>query len=221
MLIYLVRHGETNENRQRIIQGQLDCRLNDQGILQAERLAQRLSSVNFDAAFCSDLSRAKTTAEIIVKQHPGLKLESSEDLRERFMGSLQGQIWYPDINRPQDVESENSFVNRVLSWWDELLMQKFPSKETKGAVALVVGHGAWLGRLLRNLKEDRGYEVLPDANDANDGSDGRLWIVGNASIQIVQVTQEGEKASKGTILKWGDVQHLQGLDLVDYNPDLR
>lgn len=56
--VYIVRHGETNENRAGIIQGQLDTQLNDDGILQARFCAERLKNVEFVAAFTSDLHRA-------------------------------------------------------------------------------------------------------------------------------------------------------------------
>ena len=55
--IYLVRHGETNENRAGIVQGQLDTELNKDGILQSDLCAEALKDVNFVVAFTSDLKR--------------------------------------------------------------------------------------------------------------------------------------------------------------------
>ena len=55
--VYLVRHGETNENRSGIIQGQLDTELNEDGIKQSGRLAHALKDIHFSAAYCSDLKR--------------------------------------------------------------------------------------------------------------------------------------------------------------------
>ena len=56
--VLLVRHGETNENRLGIVQGQLDTELNDAGKLQARRLAHALKDSEFTAAYSSDLKRA-------------------------------------------------------------------------------------------------------------------------------------------------------------------
>lgn len=56
--IYIVRHGETEENRLGIMQGHLDTKLNDTGIRQAQLAAQALRHVAFDIAFTSDLERA-------------------------------------------------------------------------------------------------------------------------------------------------------------------
>lgn len=56
--IYLVRHGETTANREGIIQGQTDTKLNELGVKQASLVAGALKAVTFDLAFSSDLSRA-------------------------------------------------------------------------------------------------------------------------------------------------------------------
>lgn len=56
--IYVVRHGETDENKQGVMQGHLDTRLNDTGIKQAHLAGQALKDIQFDIAFTSDLERA-------------------------------------------------------------------------------------------------------------------------------------------------------------------
>lgn len=56
--VFVVRHGETDSNRNRIIQGQLDTQLNATGLAQAAVTAEALKSVSFDKAFTSDLQRA-------------------------------------------------------------------------------------------------------------------------------------------------------------------
>jgi len=59
VLVYLVRHGETQENVDGIIQGQLDTKLNDTGRLQCAAVARALTSTSFAFAYTSDLARAK------------------------------------------------------------------------------------------------------------------------------------------------------------------
>ena len=56
--IYFIRHGETDENRQGLIQGHLDTDLNAIGLEQSEVVAKELRSLPFDAGFSSDLKRA-------------------------------------------------------------------------------------------------------------------------------------------------------------------
>lgn len=68
--IYFVRHGETDENRTKIFQGQLDTLLNKDGIEQARRVAEALRHISFDLAFTSDLSRAVKVTFHIQNNNP-------------------------------------------------------------------------------------------------------------------------------------------------------
>jgi len=81
--IYIVRHGETEENKQKIIQGQLDTPLNLEGEKQADLVAKALRDIPFDICYSSDLRRAANTAERILVYHSGVRLEKPEALRER------------------------------------------------------------------------------------------------------------------------------------------
>ncbi len=108
--IYIVRHGETKENREGIIQGQLDTKLNDIGLQQAALVAEVFKDVPLIAAFSSDLERARKvrsnrllqwqwseymlgapllkTAETILKHHPSVRLISQPELRERVSSEV-------------------------------------------------------------------------------------------------------------------------------------
>jgi len=68
--IILIRHGESEANRQRIIQGHQDSPLSELGMRQAEEMGDFLleNGYSFDSVYSSDLTRAKTTAEIICKK---------------------------------------------------------------------------------------------------------------------------------------------------------
>lgn len=101
--LWVVRHGQTAANKNKILQGHLDTDLDASGLLQAEAVAKRLKNVTFDAVFSSDLKRARDTAEQIIKYHPELKLVTHPELRERYFGTLQGKTYselqekYPDV----------------------------------------------------------------------------------------------------------------------------
>ena len=65
--IYVVRHGETEENRQKIVQGHLDTSLNSEGERQSDLLAKALKDVPFDACYSSDLQlRSESSCTILV-----------------------------------------------------------------------------------------------------------------------------------------------------------
>ena len=71
MLIYIIRHGETDWNRQHRLQGQTDIPLNRQGIDLADVTGKALQDVPFDICFSSPLIRAKQTANEILKRNDG------------------------------------------------------------------------------------------------------------------------------------------------------
>jgi 2,3-bisphosphoglycerate-dependent phosphoglycerate mutase len=87
--LWLVRHGETDWNVQRIVQGQTPTELNDVGRKQARQLANFFADREFSAAYSSDLPRAYQTAEIILAGR-GLDLQQDVRLRERSLGKYQG-----------------------------------------------------------------------------------------------------------------------------------
>ena len=87
--IYLVRHGETEWNEKKLIQGYSDIPLNKKGELQAKQLGQEFNNIYFDAVFSSDLLRAKNSAEIIILEKK-LTVATTKVLRERFFGRFEG-----------------------------------------------------------------------------------------------------------------------------------
>ncbi len=91
MKLILTRHGETVENTDGIIQGHLPGKLSGKGRVQAELLARRLKNERLDFIYSSDLERAAATARAIARYHPGTPLEFVKDLRERYLGTWQGQ----------------------------------------------------------------------------------------------------------------------------------
>ncbi len=88
--IIMVRHGETEWNRQMRVQGgKSDIPLNDYGREQAKRAGRALEKENFTAVYSSPLSRAYETAQIIVKPH-NLEITTMEELVEINAGSYEG-----------------------------------------------------------------------------------------------------------------------------------
>lgn len=85
-----VRHGETDWNTAKRIQGHADIPLNGAGLEQAHMLKRHFDPIPFSAVYCSDLSRAKTTAEIIAGVR-AIPVVCHSSLRERNFGSLEGK----------------------------------------------------------------------------------------------------------------------------------
>ncbi|GLB34724.1 putative calcium proton exchanger [Lyophyllum shimeji] len=151
--VYLVRHGETDENRDKIIQGQLDTRLNSMGLRQARLVGEALRSVPFEIAFSSDLTRATTTAETILAHHPNVRLQRQPELRERYMGELQGKVVQTKLqagaSADQSMESGAFFAARAESWWITYILEGTASlpKKSEPYHILATTHGGFIGTL--------------------------------------------------------------------------
>ncbi|MGO8949818.1 MAG: alpha-ribazole phosphatase [Ktedonobacterales bacterium] len=99
MRLLIVRHGATDHNVQARYTGQSDVSLSSLGELQAEALGRRLAAEKVDAIISSDLTRARSTAEVIVRYNH-LPITQDPDLREISMGEWEGltyaEVWERD-----------------------------------------------------------------------------------------------------------------------------
>lgn len=111
--IYLVRHGKilSPDDQKRYI-GHYDAHLDENGIEQARSLRQRLDGVPLTAAYCSDLSRSRRTAEIIVHEK-GVPLFARQDLRELHLGEWEGRT-FADVEQrfPDEFRKRGSDIVR-------------------------------------------------------------------------------------------------------------
>lgn len=75
MKLYVVRHGETDWNKNFLMQGNTNTDLNETGISQAKEIREKLKDIDFDVCYSSPLSRAYNTAKIICDNKVNIKLD--------------------------------------------------------------------------------------------------------------------------------------------------
>ena len=134
--LYLVRHGETVDNANQIMQGQTQGQLNENGILQAQQVSEMWKDRPLDAVIASDLKRSIDTARIIAAPHH-LEVLKTPLLRERDWGSFTGR-YIPDLKGeiwPDDIESLENLLSRAGEFI-AYVKETFPEKKV-----LAVGHG--------------------------------------------------------------------------------
>ena len=134
--LYLVRHGETVDNANKIMQGQTQGELNEMGISQAVALSERFASESFDAFVSSDLQRSVHTCRIIAESH-GKHVVTTPLLRERDWGSFTGR-YIPDLKNevwPDDIETLEALKERARLFLD-FIREHYPGRRV-----LAVGHG--------------------------------------------------------------------------------
>ncbi len=150
--IYLVRHGETDWNRNGQFQGQRDIPLNAQGQIQAQNAQKLLAQVTLDFAVSSPLSRARQTAEIILASHPGLPLHLLPELQEISHGAWEGKFH-------RDVERE--FPGMLATWNQNPEQVQMPGGENLGQVWERAGR-AWQ-QMMSQYEGRQGMVVAHDA----------------------------------------------------------
>lgn len=90
MRLYIIRHGQTDSNAARVVQGHNQTPLNDLGLEQALKVAQRLALEDIDCIYSSDLKRARETAKIVTDVCK-VSLYLTDKLRERSYGVYDGK----------------------------------------------------------------------------------------------------------------------------------
>jgi 2,3-bisphosphoglycerate-dependent phosphoglycerate mutase len=166
MAILLVRHGETDGNAARILQ-RPDVPLNDRGMRQAEQLARRLSAHGFVHILCSDLLRARMTAEPIAACS-GIAIEQSALLQERNFGDLRGTAYAalaedpfgPDF-APPNGEDWPTFHARVADAFSFVVARR---RNADGAL-VVVTHGLVCHALVARHAQLPEGAVVPERFD--------------------------------------------------------
>lgn len=210
MEILLIRHGETDWNVERRLQGHLDMPLNAEGRRQAAALARVLSGEQIDAVFSSDLVRAVRTAEAIAAPR-GLAVGIDAGLRERCYGAFEGLTYeeiserYPDAYAAWRARSEDARfpsgknVGETLREFSERAvgsLTRIAAREKIRKVA-VVAHGGVLDCVYRAAT---GIGFGPPRN----------FEIFNAGINRLSFDGGAFR-----ILQWGDVLHLASEALLD------
>ena len=161
-ILLLVRHGETVDNVNQVMQGQTQGQLNEEGIRQARQLRDEMAGKSIDAFVASDLKRSVDTARILAEPH-GLEVETTELLRERDWGSFTGR-YIPSLKDevwPDDIESLDDLLARADRFLDYIKIRY------TGKTVLAVGHGiinkaiqaVFYGKQMREVERMTNCEV--------------------------------------------------------------
>lgn len=199
--LLLIRHGETDFNRQLRFQGHVDVPLNETGLAQARRLAERLADEPLDAVVSSDLQRARATAEPLL-QRRGASARFDPLWREQAFGVLEGlevpsvRLSHPDLwaawsrhdadQAPPGGESNRRFHARVMQALRGLAAAHAPAK-----AIVVFTHGGVLDMVWREA------HGLPLAGP-------RECAIPNTGIN--RLRWDGTRLE---ILQWADAAHLE------------
>ena len=167
MLIYIVRHGLTEWNKLKKLQGAADVPLAKEGILLAKKTGEALQGVKFDICFTSPLSRAKQTAECVLGERD-IPIIPDKRIQEINFGVLEGnqvrdaegnyidpqiETFFRDpVKFKRPVNGEDIFV--VIARTKEFCDEKISDPDLADKTLLIASHGCAVRALLQNVDPD-------------------------------------------------------------------
>lgn len=173
LTIYVVRHGQTDWNKEGRIQGGTDNPLNSTGLEQAATLGRTLADVKIDAVYSSSHQRARQTAAVLEGRAPVVAMD---ELRERFFGKFEGAndkdpavladwnkrrfTWADDMEGGESLESQ---ARRA-----EAALKSIRERHKEGGTLVIVGHGGinpLLVSLLLGVPPQEGAGAINQGND--------------------------------------------------------
>ncbi|MCK5768413.1 MAG: histidine phosphatase family protein [Candidatus Atribacteria bacterium] len=205
--LLLIRHGESEANIDRKFSGFQDVKLTEKGIWQAKRLAQRLREVKVDAVYCSNLSRARHTAEIVF-QNRGMNINIVPQLKEINFGAWEGltyeevrlkfgygedfSSWPGNIDVKTVIPQGESIVKlnaRVIKALNEILNKHLAGKNDE--TIAIVCHGGTIRVILAN---------------ALNINLGKIWNIGQGSTALNEINYYNHTPFVNLI---NDMAHLE------------
>ena len=161
--IIFVRHGETDWNAIRRIQGHSESQLNETGKLQAAALRPRIEAMGIDSIYCSPSDRTTETKEILTQNLP-LETHYDPDLKEILLGPWEGMMWsdiekdhpgevrhfreQPELFKLEGAETFQQMQDRGLKILNKIVKE---SKAARKSCVLVVSHGAFIKTLMAGV----------------------------------------------------------------------
>ena len=200
--IYLVRHCESEGNKNRIFQGQHNADISEKGSRQLKFLAERFKDISLYKIYASRLTRAHKTAKAVADAK-GMQVITNNDFIEINLGALDGKPWdfifdnNPDLKHawyyepyafaPPGGESMQEVYERAKKGINEIISDP----ENDGKTLLIVTHGC----CLRNLMC---YVLFNDIKRL-----GEVQGAGNTGVTLLNCSEQGINVEF-----MGDISHL-------------
>ncbi|WP_024746738.1 histidine phosphatase family protein [Levilactobacillus namurensis] len=184
--LYVVRHGQTYFNIYNKLQGWSNSPLTEAGIADAQQAGDRLKTVPFAAAYCSDTTRAEQTARTILAANqstPAPKLTTSPFFREEFYGYYEGtdmaQAWYlagapHGVPTFKDIESTYSIGKAK-----DFLKEADPFRQAEN------NQEYW-------ARVDQGFDLIRQNPDLKDGDQVLMISHGNTLLSLMERYGQGK-----------------------------
>ena len=162
-MLYIMRHGRTDWNEMYKLQGSVDIPLNDTGRQMALEAGEKYQDMHIDVCYCSPLSRARETAELVLKDR-NVPIIVDTRLREMSFGICEGvrnvyehpelpvyKLFKDPVNYipPENGESFEELFARTGEFMEKVIEPQL----AEGKDILIVGHGAMNGSIISRVRK--------------------------------------------------------------------
>lgn len=188
-LLTLVRHGQTDWNLTRRIQGATDIPLNDTGRADALAAAQALQDRAYDAIYTSPLVRARETAQIIAGQLGLAEPALTKGMREREFGVAEGTEvadyiaryggWHSEV---PGAETLDAVCERAMDSLDRIARAARRRSAPKAESLIVVTHGGVIRALLMHVSGG----TLPREGDALRNGSVHRFVSERGALRLLE-----------------------------------
>ena len=205
--IFLVRHGETNWNKEGRFQGQIDIPLNENGKNQARKTFEYLKNISLNKAFSSSMNRPYETAQIILQHKKDLKIEKIDSLVEISHGLWEGKLEseireeWPTLlknwhDKPEEVIMPEGESIKDVSERSIEAFKNICSSQKDNDLTLVVAHDAVNKTIICNIL---GINY------------SKIWMIkqGNGGITVIDLFNDPTK--RPVISALNITTHLGGI----------
>lgn len=199
--IFVIRHGQTQFNLDKILQGHIDIDLNDTGRKQAELVGETFKNIDMDGITTSDLVRCQNTVKEITKHKKDIPVMKTYNFREREMGQVQGmklqealKMYGPEYKN--QGEGRESFLKRVKSEWKSMVDTAIEKNYLNYGVCT---HGGVITLFLNYLHTHEGYKLGKDLTEDD------LKVPFNTSVSVIDINKTTGDA---IIQDFGNTKHL-------------
>lgn len=179
--LLFIRHGETQDNIDRVLQGHRDTDLTEKGHKEAKVLAQKLQGQQIDVIYHSPLKRMIQTIQPIIDGRPDLPKHADADLKGQLLGELEGGSYDSiDMGNPRSadgrpgVELFDDFVKRLKRVFARIIGAEAPKVDGEDRVVVIATHGVGITSLFKAL----------ESSPSCDGFNPKLAVRGPKAFEV-------------------------------------
>ena len=207
-----VRHGETQDNIERILQGWHDTQLTEKGQREAQFLADKLQTQHIDAVYHSPLTRIKQTIKPFLSGRGDVQQYADPDLRGQGLGELEGGSYdLVDMSNPRSADGQpgvevfDDYVRRTKRAFARIVGAEAPQTGKKDRTVVIATHGVSITSLLKCLEKTPSCDGFNPKFAVRGPNAYEVRWTDSDDVARMGVSEPGNLPIKDGILDWSSI----------------